>query len=202
MLSVYIVCLVAGGIVLAASMLGGHESDGDVGHDGDGGGDGDGGHPSESHHEWLGKLPFLSLRFWTWAATFFGLVGLVLAISGTPPGLTRLLAIVAGAGAGWGASYVIGKLTKTTVGVLPEASSHIGCEGRLLLPIARGELGKVRLRVGGTDVDLVAESDGPEPLPVGAPVWVVGLRGTHVVVEATPVPADGSSSSESDKEKP
>jgi membrane protein implicated in regulation of membrane protease activity len=202
MLSVYIVCLVAGGIVLAASMLGGHDGHGEVGHDGDGGGSGDGGHDSESHHEWLGKLPFLSLRFWTWAATFFGLVGLVAAISGTSPGLTRLLAIAAGAAAGWGGSYLLSKLTKTVVGVLPEASSHIGCEGRLLLPIARGELGKVRLRVGGTDVDLVAESDGQPALPAGAAVWVVGLRGTHVLVEASPVPADCSSSSETDKEKP
>ncbi len=204
MLSAYIVCLVAGGIVLAASMFGGHDADGDVGgHGGDAGGhDGDGGHDTESHHEWMGKLPFFSLRFWTWAATFFGLTGLVLSLTGTAAALTLPLAITAGAGTGWGASYLIGKLTKTTVGVLPEATSHIGCEGKLLLPLEPGQLGKVRLRVGGTDVDRVAESDAPEALPMGAAVWVVGLRGTHVVVEACPVPAERPESSATDKEKP
>jgi membrane protein implicated in regulation of membrane protease activity len=200
MLPVYIVCLVAGGIVLAASMLGGHDGQGDVGHDGDGGSDG--GHDSDSHHEWLGRLPFLSLRFWTWAATFFGLVGLVLSLTGTSAKMALVWAVSTGAAAGWGASYLFSRLTKTVVGVLPEASSHIGCEGRLLLPLAPGELSKVRLRVGGTDVDLVAESDGREALPAGAPVWVVGLRGTHVVVEAAPVPVDASSSAETEREKP
>ncbi|MBN2577350.1 MAG: NfeD family protein [Deltaproteobacteria bacterium] len=201
MLSAYIVCLVAGGIVLGASMFGGHDSD--AGADADGGVDSDGGHDAHPHHAWVGRLPFLSLRFWTWAATFFGLTGLVLSLTGTSPAQTLILALVAGVGTGWGASYVLSKMTKTEVGVLPEASSHIGCEGKLLLPLAHGECSKVRLRVGGGDVDLVAESDSQEALPAGASVWVVGLRGTHVVVEASPTPSeDRLAATESDKEKP
>jgi membrane protein implicated in regulation of membrane protease activity len=208
MLSAYIVCFLAGGIVLVASMLGGHDSDadGDAHIDDanadDAGGDAHGDHEVHGHHEWLGKVPFLSLRFWTWSATFFGLTGLVLTLTGTSAPMALSLAIATGAGIGWGASYVFAKLTKTVVGVLPEASSHIGCEGRLLLPLARGEPSKVRLRVGGTDVDLVAESDGQEALPVGASVWVVGLRGTHVVVEASPVSPDREAKTDTDKEKP
>ena len=202
MLSAYIVCLLAGGIVLGASMLGGHDSDAggdaDAAAGVDGGGDagGDSGadahaeHDGHSHHEWVGRGPFLSLRFWTWAATFFGLTGLVLTLTGSSASTALLWAVAAGVGTGWGASYVLAKLTKTAVGVLPEASSHIGCEGRLLLPLAPGQRGKVRLRVGGTDLDLVAESEGREALPVGASVWVVGLRGTHVVVESSPVPSE------------
>ena len=69
--------------------------------------------------------------------------------------------------------------------------------------MARGECSKVRLRVGGGDVDLVAESDSQDPLPAGASVWVVGLRGTHVVVEASPTPSvDRLTATEPDKEKP
>jgi len=207
MLSAYIVCLLAGGIVLGASMLGGHDSDaggdahvGDTG--GDSGVDAHAGHDGHSHHEWAGRLPFFSLRFWTWAATFFGLTGLVLTLTGSSATMALFWAMAAGAGTGWGASYVFSKLTKTVVGALPEASSHMGCEGRLLLPLAPGQHGKVRLRVGGTDLDLVAEGDGQQALPAGASVWVVGLRGTHVVVEASPVPADPPATSESDKEKP
>ena len=180
-------------------MVGGH---GDGSADaGSMGGDVHAEHDMPSHHEWLGKLPFLSLRFWTWAATFFGLTGLVLSLTGTSATMALLLAVAAGAGIGWGASFVFSKLTKTEVGVLPEASSHIGCEGRLLLPLPPGQRSKVRLRVGGTDVDLVAESDGLQALQAGASVWVVGLRGTHVVVEASPVPADPSATKKADKEE-
>jgi membrane protein implicated in regulation of membrane protease activity len=197
MLSAYIVCLLAGGILLGASMLGGH-GDAEAGHMG---GDVQAEHDMPSHHEWLGKLPFLSLRFWTWAATFFGLTGLALSLTGTSPTTALLLAAGAGLGTGWGASFAFAKLAKAVVGTVPEASSHIGCEGRLLLPLPPGQHGKVRLRVGGADVDLVAENDGQEALPAGAPVWVVGLRGTHVVVEASPVPADHSPNQKADKEE-
>jgi membrane protein implicated in regulation of membrane protease activity len=193
MLSAYIVSLLAGGIVLGASMLGGHDSDA--------GGDVDAGHDGH-FHGWADWLPFLSLRFWTWCATFFGLSGLLLSLTGTSGALALALASGAGVGIGWGASYAFAKLAKTTVGLLPEASSHIGCEGRLLLPLTHGERSKVRLRVGGGDVDLVAESDSQEDLPNGALVWVVGLRGTHVVVEPSPVPTDRPATSEIDKEKP
>lgn len=185
-------------------MLGGH--DGDAGGDspaGDAGdADGDASHDVHGHHEWVGKLPFLSLRFWTWAVTFFGLTGLALTLTGSSAVVTLLSAIATGVVTGWGASYVFAKLTQGTVGVLPEATSHVGCEGRLLLPLTPGELSKVRLRVGGTDLDLVAESDGQDALPAGTSVWVVGLRGTHVVVEASPVAPERDSTLESEKEKP
>lgn len=204
MLSAYIVCLLAGGILLVASMFGGHDSDADAGGEVDTSADTEAGASADghSHHEWLSHVPFLSLRFWTWAATFFGVTGLALSLTGTPAALTLILSLATGLGTGWGASYVLSKLTKTEVGVLPEASSHIGCEGKLILPLSPGENSKVRLRVGGGDVDLVAESDGREALPSGASVWVVGLRGTHVVVEASPVLPERANDAETDKEKP
>jgi membrane protein implicated in regulation of membrane protease activity len=200
MLSVYIVCLLAGGIVLGASMFGGHDSRAGV--DAHAELDAHAGHELHAHHEWVEKLPILSLRFWTWSATFFGLTGLTLSLTGTSSGAALALAILAGVGTGWGASFAISRLTKSAVGVLPEASSHIGCEGRLLLPLVRGERSKVRLRVGGMDVDLVAESDSQETMPAGTSVWVVELRGTHAVVEASPLPPDRLATTETDKEKP
>jgi membrane protein implicated in regulation of membrane protease activity len=193
MLPVYIVCLLAGGIVLGASMLGGQESDTEL--DDHPGGD------LNAHHGWIDVLPFLSLRFWTWTAAFFGLTGLALSLTGTSAGKALVLAILVGTGTGWGASFIISKLTKSEAGLLPEASSHIGSEGRLLLPLARGQRGKVRLRLGGGDVDLVAESDSQESIPAGTLVWVVGLRGTHVVVETSPVPPHRTTPSETDKEE-
>jgi len=204
MLFAYIVCFLAGGIVLAASLLGGHDGHADGGAEVDDSVEAAHAHHDlRAHHGWLEKLPFLSLRFWIWSATFFGLTGLVLTFTDTSAALTLALATAAGVGTGWGASYAFSKLTKAVVGEVPEASSLIGSEGRLLLPLVRSEPGKVRLRVGGADVDLVAESDGQDALPAGTAVWVVGLRGTHVVVEASPVPLEGEDgTSDEAKEKP
>jgi len=197
--SAYIVCLLAGGVVLGASAFGGHDSAGHdsgdahvgdahagAGHDtGDAhAGDAHDGH--EGHHDWAAWLPFLSLRFWTWGVTFFGLAGLVLTLGGTPPGLVPALATLAGVGSGWGATYVLGRLTRDAVGVLPEASTHIGREGKLLLPLQRGGRSKVRLSIGGVQTDLLAETDVQGEIPANSTVLVVGMRGMTAMVEPTP----------------
>jgi hypothetical protein len=182
MLSAYIVCLLAGGVVLGASMFGGHDSDGGDAHVGDAHGD----TVHEGHHEWAARLPFLSLRFWTWGVTFFGLAGVALTLGGTPTSLIPVLAAAGGLGSGWGASWALGRLTRDAVGVLPEASSHIGREGKLLLPLRRGERSKIRLSIGGVETDLLAETDVETEIPAASTVWVVGMRGLTAVVEPTP----------------
>ena len=182
MLSAYIVCLLAGGVVLGASMFGGHDSDSGDGHVGDA----HDGVDHAGHHEWAGKLPFLSLRFWTWGVTFFGLSGLALTLGKTPAFLVPWLAALGGLGSGWGASWALGRLTRDAVGVLPEASSHIGREGKLLLPLRPGERSKIRLSIGGVETDLLAETDLATEIPAQSTVWVVGMRGLTAVVEPTP----------------
>jgi hypothetical protein len=182
MLSAYIVCLLAGGVVLGASMFGGHDSDGGDAHVGDVHGDAD----HAGHHEWAARLPFLSLRFWTWGVTFFGLAGVALTLGGTPASLIPVLAAAGGLGSGWGASWALGRLTRDAVGVLPEASSHIGREGKLLLPLRRGERSKIRLSIGGVEIDLLAETDLETEIPAPSTVLVVGMRGMTAVVEPTP----------------
>ena len=181
MLSAYIVCLLAGGVVLGASMFGGHDSDGGDAHLGDAHGGGD----HTGHHEWAARLPFLSLRFWTWGVTFFGLAGVALTLGGTPASLIPVLAAAGGVGSGWGASWALGRLTRDAVGVLPEASSHIGREGKLLLPLRRGERSKIRLSIGGVETDLLAETDLETEIPAPSTVLVVGMRGLTAVVEPT-----------------
>ena len=180
MLSAYIVCFLAGGVVLGASMFGGHDS-GDA-HAGDGHSDsGD-----DGHHEWAGRLPFLSLRFWTWGVAFFGLAGLALTLGGTPASLVPLLAAAGGVGSGWGATWALGRLSRNAVGVLPEANSHIGREGKLLLPLRPGERSKIRLSIGGVETDLLAETDSKAEIPAENTVLVVGMRGLTALVEPSP----------------
>jgi hypothetical protein len=191
MLSLYILCMLAGGVVLAASAFAGHDSAdggggevhaGDV-HAAEAGTDGADGHDGQHH---VGaKLPFLSMRFWTWGATFFGLTGAVLTWADSAAGLVPVLAGVVGAGSGWGATYVLDRLTRDAVGVLPEASSHIGREGKLLLPLRKGERSKVRLAIGGVSTDLLAETDAETEIEAGSPVLIVGMRGVVAMVEST-----------------
>jgi hypothetical protein len=187
MLSAYIVCFLAGGSVLGASMFGGHDSDSGDAHVGDAHvGDAHGATDHQGHHEWSARLPFLSLRFWTWGVTFFGLAGLALTLGGTPASLVPLLATAGGLGSGWGASWALGRLTRDAVGVLPEASSHIGREAKLLLPLRPGERSKIRLSIGGVETDLLAETDLESEIPAPNTVLVVGMRGLTAVVEPTP----------------
>ena len=199
MLSAYIVCLLAGGVVLGASMFGGHDSDSGDAHVGDA----HGGAIHEGHHEWAGRLPFLSLRFWTWGVTFFGLAGVALTLGGTPTSMIPWLAAAGGVGSGWGASWALGRLSRDAVGVLPEASSHIGREGKLLLPLRRGARSKIRLSIGGVETDLLAETDLAIEIPAPSTVLVVGMRGLTAVVEPTPAALSsvGADNQDSGKEE-
>ncbi len=67
----------------------------------------------------------------------------------------------------------------------------MGREGKLLLPVARGQRGKVRLGLpGGGDVDLLAESED-EALGSGAEVLIVEVRGNVAVVARAPAERPG-----------
>jgi hypothetical protein len=74
----YVFALVLGGVLLAASMvLGGKDVDHDVDHEI--GGDHDVDHTEGGHGDLGGLFAVLvSMRFWTFFTTFFGLTGLVL----------------------------------------------------------------------------------------------------------------------------
>ena len=190
MLSIYVGSLLFGGVLLGASVLGGH---------GEGGGHGDlhaGGHDhphalarqgsTDGSEHGGGNLPFLSLRFWAFAIAFFGLSGTALSLFGALGALTPVVAGGFGLGCGYVAARVVGGLGRSTVGLLGDANSHLGREGQVLLPLARGQRGKIRLQIGGTSTDLVAETDGDGALLPGETALVVGMRGNVALVERNP----------------
>jgi membrane protein implicated in regulation of membrane protease activity len=176
--SFYLGCLAFGGLFVGASLVGGHHGDTGADH----------GHDGPDHHgaSWA-LLPLLSLRFWTFSLAFFGLAGATLSVAGALAG-TALAAVAGGFGvtAGYTASRVLGGLTRRPVGLIAPGEAHVGREAVLLLPVERGQRGKIRLQIGGTSTDLIAETDAAEALPAGTTVLVVGLRGTVAVVERSP----------------
>jgi hypothetical protein len=203
-LYVYGACVAFGGVMLLASMLmGGHDV-------GAGGGDlpvpdgagapgvdvhlaGTDAHAAGAHGAAGGGSALavaLSLRFWIFAVTFFGVTGLVvtgLGGAGTRA-LAPLVAAPVGLAAGFVASRVFAALSARAVGAVAPSSSYIGRDAVLMLPVSRAQRGKLRLRVGATEVDLLAETDEDAELPIGASVLVCGVRGQALVVAHHPAP--------------
>jgi membrane protein implicated in regulation of membrane protease activity len=180
--AVYLGALLFGGLLLIASVAG-------VGHDGDAHAGGDGGldqdHGQDEGTSWLALF---GIRFWSFGGAFFGLTGLLLrglGGDGLAP-LVPAIASVVGAGAGLGASAIFRMLSRDTVGQVKGAAALVGREGLLLLPVDRGQRGKVRLaQPGGGHVDMVAESDD-DALGTGATVLIVEVRGNVAVVARGP----------------
>ena len=134
-------------------------------------------------------LSLFGLRFWSFGAAFFGLTGLVLHLIGGPALAVAAPLISGGVGvaAGLGASTAFRALARDTIGQVKGASALVGREGRLLLPVARTQRGKVRMPVpGGGHVDLLAESDDDDALDAGVEVLIVEVRGNVAIVERAP----------------
>jgi hypothetical protein len=178
--AIYVGALLFGGLLILASIFGAGEHAVDV-HSGD---------VSDPHAEGTGHVllaALFGLRFWSFAAAFFGLTGLLLRALGAAA-LAAPVAAVAGAVAGLTASLLFRNMTRETVGRVGDAGALVGREGRLLLPVARAQQGKVRVALpGGGHLDLVASLNGDdESLPAGAEVIVVEVRGTVAVVTRAP----------------
>ncbi len=189
-MTIYLTALAFGGILLVASLMGGHDhADHHAGdHDQDHAHDHDAGSVARAAL----VLPFLSLRFWVFGLAFFGLTGAILhGVGLTSPLAAAVLASAVGLGFGYGAARLFQTLAREAVGQLAPDGGHVGREGKLLLPVARGQRGKVRVTASGVAVDMLAESDDERPLPTGTTVLIVAMRGIVAVVERSPTPEQG-----------
>jgi len=184
--AIYLGSLLFGGVLIAASVFAGADHGAEIHGGGDAGhGGGNAGHSGDNAQNQAPTwISLFGLRFWSFGTTFFGITGLVLRAIGLSA-LAPLVSTGVGVAAGLGASAAFRRLTGETVGQVRDAASLVGREGRLLLPVAPGQRGKVRLgQPGGGDVDLLAESD--EALPAATEVLIVEVRGNVAVVARAP----------------
>lgn len=192
----YVFALVLGSVLLGASLLiGGKDMDGDHDVGGDIDGDADGhfefdkgldGHAHAGHdgHGDLGGFFGVlgSTRFWTFFAAFFGLTGIVLdGLDLAIPSVALALAIAVGFLMGWTAVTLIRRLSAEDVGVAATVDDYVGKSGEMLIAAGPQRLGKIRIELKGTTVDVLAESDD-QSIPLGEQALIVEMRGDKAVV--------------------
>lgn len=186
MLVGYIVCLIVGGVLVLLSALTGH-GDHEIagGHDLGGGHDmhlGQEGDPAQAGDIWL---PFLSLRFWTYGITGFGLAGtllMLLAKQGSSESLPWSI------GTGLVAGFLVALLTRLATKGEADSSTKtadmLGHTGTAIVPIRADLPGKVRLIVKGDLIEMLALSHDGETIPADTEVVILTVENDRARVVA------------------
>lgn len=176
MSTLYLVCLIVGGFFVMLSMIGGADSDadGDIDLDVDTDIDLDVDIDADVDFDveadidtdladavgggGVGFVDLLSLRFVFLFAAFFGLTGTLLGLLDTGETPTLILSLAAGLVIGLGGNYVIKTVGYRSVSSEVTSNDLIGHSGKVTVPFATGDRGKVRLVSKGKEVVLIAQS--------------------------------------------
>lgn len=198
MLTLYLIALALGGTLLLASLFLGGEHDagapGEVSPDMDadlsaGDADMDAGEGGELGADVaLAWLPVASMRFWTFFLAFFGLTGTILTLGGVVASavITGVIAGGVGYACGMGVVQVIRRMRATQTDSTAGADDYIGETALVMVSVARGKTGKVRLEVKGRTVDLLAETEDERPFAARerALVYAMNDDGHAVITRA------------------
>lgn len=128
-------------------------------------------------------LPVRSPRFWTFFLAFGGLTGALLTWLG-PFGtlVTALVAGVVGYVTGVGASLVLRWVARDQVSSTLHADGCVGATGTVLLPIAPGTRGRIRIALEGQMIDFDAEVEDSVALATSDSVVVYAVRDDGVAL--------------------
>jgi hypothetical protein len=201
MLTLYLSCLVVGGVFVGLSAAGAvgkdldtdADADADVDADLDADVDADVGvghegpehaiaisdasqaltpHESRSRKLWL---PVFSLRFWTYGAAFFGLTGTLLStLTPAGPVFVALASAATGVGSGTASAWLV-RWLRRPVGASIRTSDYAGSSGELVAPLRAGGVTRIRLRVNERERTMLAVSPEPQALDTGTRVLVLGV---------------------------
>ena len=164
MLITYVLCLIAGGVLIALAL----DGDGDLSGDGSG-----------------GNLTILfNTPFWSFGLFGFGFSGLLLtwlspAGSWLPSGV---VALAMGVAMGWVAAYLLRLMARRQADSLVRSEDLIGLEGLVTLELTEHERGFVELQARGSLIRRPAVSVQGS-ISKGASVVVVDIDGHTLSVE-------------------
>jgi hypothetical protein len=190
MLGLYIVTAIIGGGLMLLSALSGLGAHLDVAQhlgfgehsigDHDAGGHDHGGGDTDSPALWI---PFLSIRFWTYAIGTFGVIGVLLTwltrsheplVAGISGAMGLLMGLVAAGAFRLAQKYQ----SSSAVGT----GDYVGSEAHVLVAVRPGHPGKVRMSIRGDLIDMIAMGEGDSSIEAGEQVFVTGLEGNQVRV--------------------
>jgi membrane protein implicated in regulation of membrane protease activity len=178
---VYVFAAIVGGVMLGASLIGGHHG---LDHDASGGGHGDGdGDDADSF-----ALRIFSVRVFTYLLAFGGITGALLrSIARVQEPIAALVSLAVGAAAGVMAQSLFRRALRSGTRGTVTRVDLVGRAGDVIVPFARGQTGKVRVHVKGGDVDLLAVTDDDTPMSARDEVLVVEMRDGSALVTRSPV---------------
>jgi hypothetical protein len=186
-ISFYLGAFLFGAVLILTSLFfGGDEGDmdkdfdKDIDFDGDIDGDADG---SMDGPAWL---PFLSLRFWTFALGTFGMTGSILSFLEAEALSTALVSIFVGLFLGYFISLGFQKLKRSNVTVETSSETLKNLEGSVLLPIKEDGKGKIRVKANNQIIDLIAITQDTRPITRGQKVIIVSV--SNGVANVTTLP--------------
>jgi hypothetical protein len=160
---VYLLALVVGGgLLFVQAVSGGHET-------------AVSGHAPDIQHHGAGP-GLLSVRSAIYGLFAFGFVGAALHILRLTRPLPALaLALVSGGAAMVIAGFTFSRLGSADASGAASLAEATGRRARVLLPCSADRPGKIRLELGGQQVDMQATTDGA-PIPAGVEVVVTEVR--------------------------
>ena len=186
MLTVYLVCLVLGGLLIAVSIFGGGDADVDVDVAGDADIDVEGDVDAESGEGMAAAAQFLSMRNLVFFLAFFGLTGTLLTLLGTGHVPALATSVGLGLAAAWAVHRLMGYLRTSQSGALPSPSALAGSEARVVVGVAPERPGKVDLLVGDRTYQFLArihEGSKLDRAEVGDTVVVVRIQDGIALVD-------------------
>ena len=177
----YLAALIFGGVLLGSSVLLGGHDDADFDADTDFDSEAEVAHEHGVGGDFL-LWPLRSLRFWTFFLASFGLTGILLhgfGIAGTIGAIGALIASLAvGSVSGLAAATIIRRLIHDESGRAASSQDYIGKSAKVLVPVRAQSVGKIRVRVKGQQVDLLAVTD-EDDLTSDDEVIVIEMEGTR-----------------------
>lgn len=186
MLTTYLIALLVGGLLVAASVLFGGDADADADVDVDADADADVDHDhglpgiAGGLSVWL---PFGSIRFWTFFLAFGGLTGTLLtAFDLAHPLVIALLSVAVGYVSGFGIASIVRRLRTEEVSSNVSEADYLGASATVLLPATRGEVGRVRIQIKGRDIDATALTEDDAGLSERTEVLVYDVRDDGVLL--------------------
>jgi membrane protein implicated in regulation of membrane protease activity len=129
-------------------------------------------------------LPVTSLRFWTFFLAFSGLTGMLLTLFGLASGPVVIAAIsgVIGYSSGWAVVATIRHLSRNESNSAVSERDYVGATGRVMVPVSKDKVGKVRIEIKGRTVEMLARTEDDIEFKSQQPVIIYAVADDHVLV--------------------